>query len=172
MKKQTKNIITREWVEKELRFYNSADLKVGIGIFAIAFFTCVPFSAFFIWLIVGSTDNLIFKIAGSVILGGMFIVPVIVAALAIPRAISERRKLIRGEFDIVAAEMSCKTEKAGRRQIYLFLHFPGFREKQVDKTTYFHAEIGDEFYIVHYRTEKSNKTIKLLYSAKMYEYVQ
>ena len=51
MEKQTKNIITREWIEKELWFYNTADLKVGIGIFAIVFLVCIPFAAFFIGLI-------------------------------------------------------------------------------------------------------------------------
>ena len=30
MKKPTKNIITREFIEKELRFYNTADIKAGL----------------------------------------------------------------------------------------------------------------------------------------------
>ena len=173
MEKQTKNIITREWLEKELRFYNTGYLKAGLFTFVIVFFTCVPLCAFFIWLIVSSLDNLFLEIAGSVLFGGMFIVPIVFTALEILKTLSERKKLTRGEFDVVTCELSYKTERVTRRHTILLLNFPGFHEKQVDKTTYFHAGIGDEFYVVCYRTEskkQKKKAIKLLYSAKMYEY--
>jgi hypothetical protein len=171
MEKQTKNIITREWIEKELWFYNTADLKVGIGIFAIVFLVCIPFAAFFIGLIITVSYNLFFRILVSVLIGVLFIIPVAATAGGIFITVSERKKLKAGEFDIVVREMSYKIERATRRETILLLKFPDFREKRVDKTTYFHADIGDEFYIVHYRTNKAKKTAKLVYSFKMYEYV-
>lgn len=173
MEKQTKNIITRQCVEKELWFYNTADLKVGIGVFAIVFLVCVPFAAFFIWLTISGSDNLFFRISVSALIGVLFILPVIVTAGGVCNTLSERKRLKRGEFDIVVREVSYKIERSTRRETILILKFPDFREKRVDKTTYFHADMGDEFYVVHYRTERKDrkgKSIKLLYSLMMYEY--
>jgi hypothetical protein len=106
-----------------------------------------------------------------VLIGVLFIIPVAATAGGIFITVSERKKLKAGEFDIVVREMSYKIERATRRETILLLKFPDFREKRVDKTTYFHADMGDEFYIVHYRTNKAKKTAKLVYSFKMYEYV-
>ena len=171
MEKQTKNIITRQWVDKELWFYNTADLKVGIGTFAIVSLVCIPFAAFFILLTISGSDNLFFRISVSALIGVLFILPVIATAWSVCNTLYERKRLKRGEFDIVVREVSYKIERTTRRETILILKFPDFREKRVDKTTYFHADIGDEFYIVHYRTNKAKKTAKLVYSFKMYEYV-
>ena len=112
-----------------------------------------------------------FRILISALIGVLFIIPVIATARSVCNTLYERRKLKRGEFDIVIREVSYKIERTTRRETILLLKFPDFREKRVDKTTYFHADMGDEFYIVHYHTNKAKKTAVLVYSLKMYEYV-
>ena len=53
------------------------------------------------------------------------------------------------------------------RDIVEFLHFADFNDVSVDNITFQLAAQADIFYIVHY---KGSRNIKLLYSAKMYDY--
>ena len=75
--------------------------------------------------------------------------------------------LARGDFDIVTRDVSYKSEEMVQRRLENYLHFCEFNKISVGHTTFQLASAGDTFYIVHY---KAKKDIKLLYSAKMYEY--
>ena len=83
------------------------------------------------------------------------------------RALLERKTLLRGEFDIVTREVLYKREKRVQRHTEECLKFDDFKEISVTHTAYELASAGDAFYIVHY---KAKKRIKLLYSARAYDY--
>ena len=72
MAKPTKNIITRDFVEKELRFQNSADIKLNltIGVPSSLFFGAM--GVFFLSTILNDYDLLLVKIILAVLLGGTF----------------------------------------------------------------------------------------------------
>lgn len=72
-----------------------------------------------------------------------------------------------GMFEIVSREVLYKIEKPVRRHMEEFLGFDGFGDVLVGHTDYQLAAAGDLFYIVRYQGK--NK-VRLLYSAKMYEY--
>ena len=87
--------------------------------------------------------------------------------LALCLSIYEKRVLDRGEFEISTCELLYKREKPVQRHVEEMLVFAEFEECSVSHTQYQLAAGGDVFYIVHWRNKKK---IKLLYSAKMYDY--
>ena len=167
MEKQTKNIITRDWVEKELRFYNTADIKHSIFLFIIYTLVFLPITIAMLHGGGSSIKNTFLRIVLAIFLGGVMSSPIWISCFWILNALLERKMLMRGEFDIVTRELLCKSEKRVCRQLKEFLHFQDFRKKHVGHTTFQLASNGDIFYIVHYKTKKS---IKLMYPAKMHEY--
>lgn len=167
MEKQTKNIITREWVEKELRFFNTARIKstlVAVGIPSLLF---LPFAFAVVRYFFTTYDKLWFEILMAVIFGGLLTLPTWICLSVILKCLSEKKMIDRGEFDVVKLELQYKSERRVRRSYEELLHFGGFKAESVGHTTYQLASAGDEFYIVHY---SGNDEIVLLYSAKMYEY--
>ena len=167
VEKQTKNIITREWVEKELRFYNTADIKAMLVLCGALSLVLIPFTVGFVYAICVFVPNVALKIILSVLIGALSTAPVWINLLGLRGALSERKLLRRGEFDIAVRTVTRKSEKPVYRHVEEFLHFDDFEEISFGHTKFQLASHGDEFYIVHYKTRK---TIKLLYSAKMYEY--
>ena len=166
MEKQTKNIITCEWIKKELRFYNTADIKsrlVLCGIFTVIF---LPITIALIYGILMSFDNVLVKIVLSIFMGGITSSPIWLFFLLIQNALCERKMLARGDFDIVTCDVSYKSEEMVHRHMEEYLYFSGFNKKSVGHTTFQLTSAGDTFYIVHY---KDKKDIKLFYSTKMYE---
>lgn len=114
-----------------------------------------------------SVENTLLKIVCSVIAGGITSAPIWIILIVLRNAFAERKMLQRGEFDIVTREVLYKSERIVHRHIKEFLHFKDFQGVPVSHTVYQLASVGDTFYIIHYKTKKH---IKLLYSAKMYEY--
>lgn len=171
MEKQTKNIITREWVEKELRFYSMADIKASILMCGILSTIFIALAVVMDVLVIEGAHNLIFEIVFCVLWTSLSLIPVVISVVSLCESIAKRKLFLSGEFDITTHAVSYKYEKVTRRNTILFLVFPGFKDRAVGNTTYFHAAIGDEFYIVHYRTNKAKKRAELVYSTKMYEYV-
>ena len=166
MKKQTKNIITREWIEKELRFYNTADIKSRLVLCGVFTVILLPITIALIYGILLSLDNVLVKIVLSIFIGGIVSSPIWLFFLLTREALCERKMLARGDFDIVTRDVSYKSEEIVHRHIEEFLHFCEFDKISVGHTTFQLASVGDEFYIVHY---KGKKDIKLFYSAKMYD---
>ena len=165
--KQTKNTITREWVEKELWFYNNADIKSSLvsgGLISLLF---LPITVLLIYGICKTIDHIFFKIIIVLIVGFFVSLPITIKLFVLMSAIGERRLLKRGEFDIVTRDVRYKCDRLVGRVIYEYLCFDDFGEVAVDKTVYNLASQGDMFYIVHYKNRKSSK---LLYSSKTHEY--
>ena len=166
MPRQTKNVITRAFIEKELRFYNTADIKSALVSFGVLTPIFLPITIGITYGILSFLKNVLIKIVLSVMVGGLTSVPIWINLLALFRALSERNLLIRGDVDIVTRDVSYKSEQLIHRHIEEYLHFHDFKEVSVEHTVFLLASAGDTFYIVHY---KAKKDIKLLYSTKMYE---
>ncbi|MBR5453276.1 MAG: hypothetical protein IKV54_04275 [Clostridia bacterium] len=167
MEKQTKNVITRDFIEKELRFYNTADLRISLLLNSV-------FLPLYTILIVGLVcgifafiNNLVLDIIISiVIVVGLGIFPFILLR-PLKSIISEKRQLDRGEFDIITVEVIEKRKQTVSRHEAKVLYFAGFEAASVSSTTYDLCQVKDEFYIVHYR---GKSTIRLLYPTRMYEF--
>ena len=166
MEKQTKNIITREWVEKELRFYNTATIRASLIFFGIFTIIFLPIAIAVIHVISTTFDNVVLKIVLSIIMGGIASAPIWLFFLLSAEAFRERKLLDGGAFDIVTCEVSRKSEELVHRHMEEYLHFRGFNKTSVGHTIFQLASTGDTFYIVHY---KNKKDIELLYSTKMYK---
>ena len=167
LEKQTKNIITREWVEKELRFYNTADIRY----FSVL---VIIMAVFFVPLTVGSVvylcswcESMLINILFAVFVGAVFSSPVLALLFMLILRLNERKLLNRGDFEITKSWVLYKSERTRSRHSEMLLHFPRFKEAVVDAISYELAEPGDEYYIVHY---KSQKTIRFFYPTKRYEY--
>ena len=169
MEKQTKNIINREWVEKELRFYNAADIKSPLVLCGALSLFFLPLTVGIVYGILSIFENVLLKVVLSFITATVTSAPIWINLLSLRGPLSERKLLSRGEFEIVTREVLYKSEKVVNRHTEKILTFNDFDEISVANTTFQGASEGDVFYIVHYKTKKC---IKLLYSAKMYEYKQ
>ena len=167
MKKQTQNIITREWIEKELRFYNTADIKSSLVLCSVSTVIFLPITIALIHGIAESFDNVLVKIVLLILIGCITSSPIWRSFLLTRNALCERKMLARGDFDIVTRDVSYKSEEMVHRHMEEYLHFCEFNKISVGHTIFQLASAGDTVYIVHY---KAKKDIKLLYSAKMYEF--
>ena len=165
VEKQTKNVITRELIEKELRFYNKADLRSNLvlcGAFGV-FFGAVAAGIIYGFIVL--LDNIWLKIVLSVLVGGLITLPIWVNIRFPIISLRERKLLKNGDFDILVHRVQRKEERILHRHTQRYLHFEGFKATPVERINYDLVSIGDEFYIVHY---KGHTSIKLLYSLKMY----
>ena len=172
MEKQTKNIITREWVEKELRFYNRAGIRSNLRLLLILSPIFLPITVCFIIQYVKLFDfSGIFALIGILIAFWLSIGIWMPLCLLIGH-LFEKRLLDRGNFEITESWLS---EKAERRVIREFdrrterqLSFPGFKwVKASSHVIYELATPGDKYYLIHY---KNKKKVKFCYPAEMYEY--
>ena len=156
MEKQTKNIITREGIEKKLCADNVASLKVSIlaffaaalvGILWVVFFSPSFFEApnfgfgvlFFLFAIVGT-------------------VPAWVMLAKLLKDLIERKHLKNGDLEIVTRPLLYKSQKEvriycnkrTRWQTRSLFHFEGFDEFWASPEMYQNFTWGDEFYIIYY----------------------
>ena len=167
LKKQTKNVITREFVEKELRFYNTADIRYTSVILTIMALFMIPITVgavgyFSLWCDVAWINAL-----ATIFVGSLFAFPVLVPLFSLIRSLVERKLLNRGDFVITRTRLLYKSDRIISRQLEELLHFEGFRQAVVTPFAYEIATPGDDYYIVHY---KGKRSIKLFYSTKRYEY--
>lgn len=170
MEKQTKNIITREWVTNELRFYNKADIKAGLVLFCMFALIVVLIVTPCVLAILSQSEDIFAEVITLIIPCLIIVIPAVMFLRGLCVAFSEKKLLNNGDFDIEVCELQYKDEKMmgfGMRNLKEFLHFEGFKGVMVDHTQFQLATMGDEYYIVHYRNKKD---IKLFYSLKMYEY--
>lgn len=166
MQKQTKIIITREWVEKELKFYNTADIRSTLVSGAAVSLLFLPIAigfdyGFFIWI-----ENAPLKIILPILTFAFFGCPIWIHICWLIKPLKERKLIKRGDFDIVIREVLYMEERTVRRNKWNYLYFSGFKEP----TPVFPNDLvsaGDKFYVVYFKT--TNK-IAREYSTKMYEY--
>ena len=165
MEKQTVNVITREFIKKELRFYNTADIRSTLVLCGAISLLLVPLTIGVVCGILELFKPEWLKILLSVLVGGLVGAPIWLILLSLRTRLRERKLLQNGDFDITVCEVQEKTEKQVQRHTGKFLHFHGFKEVSVGNVNYDLVSQGDEFYIVHY---KGRTEIKLIYSLKMY----
>ena len=165
MEKQTKNEITREFIEKELRFYNTADIRSILVLCGVLSLFFVPLTIGVVYGFFALLENVYLKILLSVLVGGLTSAPVWINLLSLKTSLTERKLLQNGDFDIAVCEVQYKDEKSVYRHTEKFLHFVGFKEVSVGNVDYDLTSQGDKFYLIHY---KGLTDIKFIYSLKMY----
>ena len=154
-------------MEKELRFYNTADIRATLVTGGAMCFLFIPFAAlcaYFIWITVDASFlRFLLSAVGAI----LFSCPVWLHVIALVKCLFERKQLNNGEFDVAVRKVTYKDERIVHRHVEQYLSFEGFSDLSVPRTTYELSTFGDEFYLVHY---KEKKTIKLFFPRKMYEY--
>ena len=169
--KQTKNIITREWVEKEMRSFNSTNIRHHLILSVMYTLIFIPITALSIFLICEIIDPGFWKIPCAILVAVFFSSPSWGLIWTLFQDLLDRKRLANGLLEITTAPLHHKREKAVWRRwqsrVEEFLCFKGFDAYRADHTNYQLATEKDLFYLVHFRGKKE---IKLLYSAKMYEY--
>ena len=167
MEKQTKNIITRKFVEKELWFYNTADIRSSLVFCAGLSLVFVPMTLLMVYAVCSEVRSLWIKILLIILCAPIISAPLWINSISFFIAIAERKMLKKGEFDIVARELLYKCENTYHRHTLKMLNFDGFKGIAVSNVYYELSAKGDIFYIVHYRNKN---IIKLFYYSKIYEY--
>ena len=166
MEKQTKNVNTREIIEKELRFSNTAYIRSTLVLCAGLSLLFVPLTVLAVCGVCGAFTAVLLEIIISVLLGAALSAPVWINLLCLIPKLKERKLLQNGDFVIAVCEMSYKEKIYVRRHTENVLHFVGFEGASVASTTFDLASQGDEFYVVHY---KGLTGIELLYPLNLYE---
>ncbi|MBQ8858572.1 MAG: hypothetical protein IJ012_02140 [Clostridia bacterium] len=167
MAKQTKNIITRDGVEKELRSRNKAEMRAILALCAVSILFFLPIAVLVIYGLCSSLSSIPLKVLLSVFFGGVISSPFWLTLWSLALVRKEKMLLDRGEFYIAVHPLSHKSENFHHRILKEFLHFDGFRKIVVPHTTFQLASPGDAFYLVYY---PGKKEIVFLYAADMYEY--
>ena len=176
MDRDSKKIITREWVENELRFYNTADIKyLSVNLITLGLALGVPI---YLFLLLGWSvcDFLWINIVLTCFFGGIFLIFVGAMLGQLIEHLMERRALNKGNFDVVLRTMQYKTEKVkyryfGRRhrlRLKEYLVFDQFGAIEVSHDEYYRTSAGDEFYMAVYYLPKPK--VRLRYSARSYQY--
>lgn len=168
MAKQTKNIITRADIEKELRHLNRADLRTTVTFSAIILIICGSICAFVTAIIWHDYNSLNLRLGISISSCLLILSPLILCVLHLFGVQKEKTMLDRGDFYITAAPLAYKSTVTKRRRDYLLFHFVGYPPTSPSRSIPLLTEEGDEFYLVCYHSERP--TITLLYPCKMYEY--
>ena len=166
---RTKNIITRESVEKELYRLNRADIRATALLCAGASLFSLPLTAFMVYGLLSSTEAYFSAILLAVLAGVTMSAPSWITLILFFCKLSERELLLDGKFEIVTSPVVDKGERMAHRHTQKYLTFSGFRNKPVSNTVFEMSSWGDEFYLVYYQTKK---TIIFLYPKKLYEYKQ
>ena len=167
MAKQTKNILTRDGVEKELRALNKAEKRANLALFAVSTFFFLPGAVLSVYGICSEFSSTPLKILLSVFCGGIMSSPFWLTLWSLALVRKEKKLLDRGEFYITVKPLLYKSEDLVHRRLEEFLHFEGFRRIAVPHTTFQLASQGEDFYLIYYGGKKE---ITLLYAADMYEY--
>ena len=169
MANPTKNLITRELVEKELRVLNRKDIRWALALFLgtapfslllatglalrilslelLSSLTVQTLIAIFVWCFVAS--------------------PFLLLASVVFHALSERRLLKKGRFEVSVLPLSYKQEQSVHRHLEEQLVFRGFHPFAADSVIYLMTDAGEKCYLVHY---PGKKDIKLVYPLSMYDY--
>lgn len=160
MKKETKNILTREWVANELLAVNKEHLftMYTFGSFCFIFFSLLTALA------ISTTLSLPYKIAGGIVFGS---IPLLLI-LDLIHLLVQRMLITHGDFEITTEALLYKSKNpwARRHEYDDVLHFRNFRKFGVHITSYTLATPGDTYYVVHYKN--SNRILKI-YPTKAYE---
>lgn len=163
MAKETKNVLTREILKKDLKKLQKDQIIITIIFSAVLLIVWLPIillgltdieDALFLWLVL-----LIF---------GLFCF-----ALAIFNLISVKqafRQIENGDFTVITETVSGKVsgERVSRRRYEDVLYFGHYGRYTPSRTVFQLSSVGDEFYLVFLGAHQ--RVISLAYPCKMYEY--
>ncbi len=168
----TKNILTKKFIEDELRFICNANRRAGIRLLICTSPICIAFALLMLWASVNAFNSLAPKIILGIIFISVPLLPVLLFIYMIYDGIRATKLVDNGRYTIITKELSYKTEEyrsRGRGSDYLarLLHFPDFNPIEVNSTTYQIASNDDLFYFVMFNNERQPR---LFYNSKMYEF--
>lgn len=157
MKKPTRFILTEELIEKDLRSHLKRVINdhVFMCIFALIPILLASLGLRFIISEVLPIQALIFIIIAYI--------PLPLCLSGLIYHLAERKKLLRGEYEISLRPLQDKKVYGSHGR---FLYFDGFRRKEVEYPQFEHATPGDTYYIVHC---KNSKCVRLIYPTNAYE---
>lgn len=168
--KQTKNIVTRKQLEEDLLFTATADVRYLTVVSA-------TFSLLMLFFGLGLSLMILLPCDSAFEWGALVFSCLLVGGapcalwINVLHRIQQRRRIQNGEFEVTAAPLLYKAERAvvTRRRMTLIeeLHFEGFDPFQPTHTVYQLADASDVFYLVHM---KGSKCIMRAYFGEMYEY--
>ena len=169
MEKQTKNIINLEELEKEMREAERRTLRLLLGWgTALAVLFCTPLAVFLCYQMRGAIEAQTFRVIACAFLVVLSFSPVIpIIAFCVRSLLAERGRSKGGDLVVTVVPLQYKYEDFVRKHLEWRLDFGSFGNVSVDRTEYQLATRGEEYYIVHYRGER---TIARFYSTKRYEY--
>lgn len=169
MEKITKEIITRESIQKELRLLNRASIRHTLMLLVPYLLIMIPLVLFCAVEAVSSVENLFLKMLFGVVFGLTALLPMLALICMTYTAFTASHLLERGAFDVATYEVSYKSEEYINHRCVERLYFAGLKKPlAVGHTVYQLTSPGDLFYLVTYQTGKPS--VKLIYAAKMYEY--
>ena len=128
MDKQTKNLITRGSVEKELRFYNHADFRSAVVGSCVMSAVFLPITYAILHSLFNSEMHILLQILGGLLVVFLVAAPSWGCILALYWSIYEKRRLDRGEFEISTCQLLYKREKPAHRHVEEMLVFADFEE--------------------------------------------
>ena len=173
MAKETKNILTRQLVEKELRFYNTADIRSSVLLIACLTPLFGGLAAIMTAGVLGLIDHIGVRIFLLILILPTMTAPIWINLLSLISSLKEKRMLDKGEFEIVKKQLNHKSQKTenrhNHRHIRYYFHFIGFMDRRVDKSTYDMTAEDEGFYLVHLT---SKYYIKLFYPESRYDFKQ
>ena len=174
-KDETKNIITKETIEKELKFLNKADIRSSLVMIAVMAVIFVPLSIMPIYIF--------FSVGRKTILLGIccflgflvFLLPIFLNLIPLVKAINEAHLLKKGDWFVDTDEVRYKTEEVEHRHTIVehrhtidVLYFYRYGRVVSGGAEFQLASQDDAFYLVIYKKKKPS--VVLHYSQKMYEY--
>ena len=167
-KNETKNIITKEAIEKELKFLNKADIRSSLVLIAVMALIFVPLSIIPIYIF--------FSVGRKTILLGIccflgflvFLLPIFLNLIPLVKAINEAHLLKKGDWFVDVDEVRYKTEELEHKHTIDVLYFYRYERVVSGGAEFQLASQDDVFYLVIYKKKKPS--VVLHYSQKMYEY--
>ena len=161
MRGETKNMITRESVKKDLIF--SAKRLLVIDCIAL-----VLLSLLMALLIYASLFAARYVLVVGLLLALIFLIPPILGAFYVIRDIRNLRLAARGGF-LIVTDTVCdlvKGEPIGRHSVADAIYFKRYGRWIAADTTFGLTSVGDEFYLVVLQNKK--KEIKMAFHSLMY----
>ena len=165
LNKQTKSFITRDSIADEILENVTRNIRYAFLILLVAVLFCLPM-LLFIFSKPEITGVYPLDLTLSILIVGF---PIYGSVISLFCLLTDRKKLLKRDIEIELKPLIRKRKylNRGYKPYDQSLHFKDFRRFPIHPTTYQLASPGDAFYIVHY---KNSRTIKKVYSAKMYEY--
>lgn len=167
-KEETKNIITRETVEKELKRLNKAEIHAFLVLFIVMTLVCVPVSILLIYGFFSVGRHIVLLGISCFLLSFALLIPVVILLVSLIQAINEKKLLKNGDWLVDVDEVQYKMEEVERRHTIKVFYFYKYGRRAAGDVEYQLASQGDAFYLVVYKKKKPRAVLN--YSQKLYEY--